>query len=1670
MTKNLLWIGGAFKMESLGSFRNIVSSEMLDDIFRRYKEALTGLVAAEGSSQYNIIDNTSEDYQNILTFVQNTVVKDQKLVDGVEANGSNNTTLSKTLKKYFENNLTEKDIIELRMFVTNYNKSIANKLYSSAYTYIYGLGEAIPIEESFYKRVTLLTKQRIEFFIQEFLKKNDANREITKSINEWYGISDNLSEVLPTTEPVSPEEGDRWVELTGTPIVTSAKLYTYTTDWDSGVNVPISIIETPEEGDRWFEVSTSTLHTYIVNEWFGDDDTSLSFQRSGRAVTLNEFYTSYFLKSNLIEALTALTIIFYLSDELKSVNDSFVVSDIAGSNLESESSFIPPVAGTIKEYTFPESKFAVEENKGAPVFVSTDPLNPTIEIYKQVLTYTLKTSDNPGLFSVPVYSKVLEGPLGINGNVADDEAESYISEIYNVLRQDDPSQPVSIEELELTFEELFVKLYSNLYGFLQNISYTENSSTSNYITYLSYFYNSDQGKGALSLNLNNDIRSAAQMYYLKDFIQEIYYLSTDETEKRSASIDQQSSAERGDQLVFIDVKGVSFSGDNLVTAREYFPSVSNSTVTARNYRGAPGRVVGGSEIDDTSGAPLKLTYVLLYKELSPVYRYYTLAEVQEFIFARMIQQIGKDALFISNSGSSNTFSLSANAIYRSFQERALSPFVLYDAYYTYRYFYGNSYKARVAEDSEIIGYFIGDNTRLSAFTRNYGAKRYQKEEIYKFLDIYKLTRDYFYKVLRNNSFIFDDAHSLYEKLFISFFAIERFLNSKIENIHDLDYYNSQDIENFLESYGLGIINQFKFLIDGEDYKINIVKNFAELTRKKGSKDVIETLLRVFQLEDREIDIKKFLLVDNINLVAAESTYNVALVLDEDNKLNVTVGTGSPVVVGENIAVEDLTFSEILEEVIDPFNPTNVFMTIADTDKYVDLREAVRDYFSQRVSLVLNENIDAPTTNTVLLLYKKNLTLFTRIVSYNSTFDSLTTDFNIIPSNLGYEMYDASALNSNPESEPIDTSLQFNDTGALVSETITITVSSIDSVLLAEYAGKRTKLFRIDGTSKSFAEILNDLDIVKTSVEDYPYTLRISSGSSPISASELISSQIEIQEGSFSVILKKRDLWIVYNNEFDLLVKTDVKVGEESLKFVEVAYESENGSKEIFNNLQSGVAYSSFIASDPYWDEEEVTQPQLLSLQLNTAETKYLSLVLRDNTYKKFAVARYLISSIEHFESKLTVAGNPILNNTKLDSGDSLFGEISIGDYFKIIKTLFKSIIRLYEAKIGNNIQVGTGSGDQLYYGIRDLGTEGEAEWNELKAYIETIISGVDASDSDDNFFKLEKLKSDATTEWIDFFNVYERGTDWVNYTSQGGNDNNLNTSFREVLFDNETSLARLNAAGDQLRNSVFTSHKTSFGRNLVQSYRDSGDYVIDMIENLNFILSTGSNEVWLNFLSKYFRGKEIVDQDTFIQQLFSRTVNTTEMYDKLISSLMKLPIDFFDGLLTSELEIDQYQAPEFVKLVERVFEAAYLTETDPLTVVVDELPQSVRDLIPDAISYLESSSNIPIDSNELNLEINALTQTLVSLVNTMKLLFGSQEYVDFAFSLKSEETATLDFLTTSVSLLLSYTTELYQIEFKRVYDTLSESFPVSDKAVHKITNKKQETVFYDDKLVIERLA
>ena len=132
-----------------------------------------------------------------------------------------------------------------------------------------------------------------------------------------------------------------------------------------------------------------------------------------------------------------------------------------------------------------------------------------------------------------------------------------------------------------------------------------------------------------------------------------------------------------------------------------------------------------------------------------------------------------------------------------------------------------------------MSYFVG-NREQNTFIGSYGTRSYEKNEIDNFLALYADTRNYFYRVLMNKAFYGSDEYSLYEKLFISSVAIERFIASKIDNIHNVEYFNDTDVYNFLETYGLGVLNQQKydFSMITENFRLNINSIFQRFSSTK----------------------------------------------------------------------------------------------------------------------------------------------------------------------------------------------------------------------------------------------------------------------------------------------------------------------------------------------------------------------------------------------------------------------------------------------------------------------------------------------------------------------------------------------------------------------------------------------------------------------------------------------------------------------------------------------------------------------------------------------------------------------------------------------------------------------------------------------------------------------
>ncbi len=573
---------------------------------------------------------------------------------------------------------------------------------------------------------------------------------------------------------------------------------------------------------------TQNNSSKTAEEWLTGSDTGIS----ARVYTASEFLDYIQKSSGIIEAVVLLEVISYINKEdLSSGGGAFefdgssVVRD-SSINLTEESFFdLYEISTVVKDLVFlTESASVVESAQGTNTLES------------------IRISDSLGRTILTLKYRRLDS--------SDNLLEQYLF--------------VTPTSGAISFTNLISAFRSQLNTFVNAIKLTPPPGlTAEYEEKISYFLRSNND--VLLESILADVRSSLRTIFYKDTIIESQRIGLGSGQKLSALPSEISSAQAQNQILIIDARNVDFSTDAtaLAAAELAFGSEVGDLVTIEEATEESEAVVDYN----------KVTYTVIYKELNQALRPLLQSEVQDYVLSRMVEDLGVSSL-LQVDGNGVSYDEAIENLFRAHRD-SQELFKLGPDLSRYRFFYGNGYNARRFAESEIIGYYIGNSTSESAFTNNYGRYDYQRAEIRSFLDTYRTTRDYYYRVLLNKSFIQDSAYPVYEKLFIAWAAIERFLSSKIDNLRDPDLFNDTDIFNFLESYGLGVLNQYDFsLPNGRNYKTNIIKYFNQLIRLKGSKDVIPLLARVFDVDDATLEVKKFLLVD-----AAASTYPAATSYD-----------------------------------------------------------------------------------------------------------------------------------------------------------------------------------------------------------------------------------------------------------------------------------------------------------------------------------------------------------------------------------------------------------------------------------------------------------------------------------------------------------------------------------------------------------------------------------------------------------------------------------------------------------------------------------------------------------------------------------------------------------------------------------------------------------------------
>lgn len=276
-------------------------------------------------------------------------------------------------------------------------------------------------------------------------------------------------------------------------------------------------------------------------------------------------------------------------------------------------------------------------------------------------------------------------------------------------------------------------------------------------------------------------------------------------------------------------------------------------------------VANGAKIND----PIQISFAVIYKELNPEYRKAELSDVIDFGIALK----DDDSLF-PGSGELIT-SLSIDLMLKNL----VAEYSKDDIFKMLRTIKTNPYYARKARESDIIQYASGtyEDYDYGDAVSTENNKYIENKEIELFMEIYQETRDYYYARLLNKSFVHDDFYNNFEKFFIAFYAVERFISAKIDVIHDIDHFDSTDISNFLKSYGLDVLDASATFYNQDLYKLNIIKEFKNLIKNKGTSKVTEYLMKIFNSKNSEIKINKYLLAEisgNSSDATANDNYNI----------------------------------------------------------------------------------------------------------------------------------------------------------------------------------------------------------------------------------------------------------------------------------------------------------------------------------------------------------------------------------------------------------------------------------------------------------------------------------------------------------------------------------------------------------------------------------------------------------------------------------------------------------------------------------------------------------------------------------------------------------------------------------------------------------------------------
>lgn len=1186
------------------------------------------------------------------------------------------------------------------------------------------------------------------------------------------------------------------------------------------------------------------------------------------------------------------------------------------------------------------------------------------------------------------------------------------------------------------FDTLIYELYTSLKSFAANrlSSFPELKAYHERIeSTIQLLINISSNNDPTFVSLETNMAAYIATFILKEMIFIIPGITRDNKLKNLPSDFEVSMVDDREHLVFIDTNVLinQKTYDSIIGPNGIAAALDKDELAASVFGAEPPiqtffKKCFTSSKDAIADSPNSYYFAscFLYKEFNIFLRSTLLSELQEYIFVRMFKDCGVMSTFPRNTTSDNSFTDNINTVYKTYIDT--NPVTSLGSDLIYSYLYANVYHARTANQSDIIAYYYGDDI----ISNGYGKKSYQIQEIYLFLDLYIKVRNIYYKVWLNKSFINEDEYPAYEKFMISAFAIEKFLDEKIENIHNPDFFDETDVKNFLISYGLKELTEKKQFVGQFDMQLNIVKNFNKLVRNKGSRKIVSILNEILDSEAYDIDVKKYLLLRTFKKNELTDGEYKFLELNYDSAnmfLDIMQNIDSAVQYG--IFVEDDPYWK--SDVVTQKDLENIGLN-TEISKYIGL--SIRDniatsYIITRYILSIMTLLDESLQNiprTAQSRYEKN----------NS---GAYVDADAVSA---YNLLDKFAFQLDTD----DASLEINITLREIIANIRFLFTMYKKVndLLISSNNRRDGDYDNFYIGYPFALSLTKNYIIQKGNSDTKYDVYNAEHSIPLQRNENYEQYITIGNNVTSTIFK---------NGFN--IRADYKNFELRRANAKSTVIKLYYNNKVVNGVEFSLAPKTFDGQSYY----AFTSDYGSTIIGTVGKTYYFA---ADKT-------RYTILDDYSWSDCFLINNNDASGTTKtsIKAINVFFGVDRIkmqsipleGDYngadienTKVFKFLYNNFFGYKEKEDAGSFYDPLGTIDPKNPGNDIVNNDSVKKEFIKKFFMRNIKYFTDNADN----FAFRDMGYIHCNE-VDNSDAYNASYSQLgNIASKGHLFKTLDTTLDTKIFQSlGASISSFNTLINNTSNFSQISSKETFRA---------------VLEGLNPMLSD-REDLWFEYLSMIPRTEAEIEIKPQINNV-EGSLNTEYVFANLINTALEFPILYYNGMFSSARYNPLVLKNKTSKdLADAIIEDFYTVEQDPMELLTVQTSNSeLASFLTDKIDVLDLKITQPytningstdvnritinginktflsdLRNNRISRATNALdiiSNKLITLIDTFRGIFSNQEYAAINMTLSENETRLKDYVSDAVSFFISYTTRLYKTSILRAYDTKDESLKI----------------------------